>query len=154
MSMWTLFGESTIITIVPAKRRIWTTESSDLSSQESRRGRSVHGRALAASRAPPCTCTIRACRIAVYDVTATSSLRLVSCPSVEPAYGPGHASATATAPLAGGGGPTTPISDCLQRLPLNFSPYITLTCHVSVLFPPISPPYTAVPSKSFPYTPI
>jgi hypothetical protein len=40
--------------------------------------------------------------------------------------------------------------DCVQRLPLNFSPYISLMCHVSVLFPPISPPCTAVPPKSFP----
>jgi hypothetical protein len=34
----------------------------------------------------------------------------------------------------------------------KFLPYIPLTCHVSVLFPPISPPCTAVPPKSFPYT--
>jgi hypothetical protein len=25
--------------------------------------------------------------------------------------------------------------DCVQRFPLNFSPYISLTCHVSFLFP-------------------
>jgi hypothetical protein len=39
-------------------------------------------------------------------------------------------------------------------VPLNLSPYIPLTCHVSVLFPPISPPCTAVPPKSFPYIPL
>jgi hypothetical protein len=37
---------------------------------------------------------------------------------------------------------------------LNFSHYIPLMCHISVLFPPISPPCTAVPPKSFPYTPL
>jgi hypothetical protein len=35
--------------------------------------------------------------------------------------------------------------DCVQRFPLNFFPYIPLTCHVSVLFPPISLRSTAVP---------
>jgi hypothetical protein len=44
--------------------------------------------------------------------------------------------------------------DCVHRLPLNFSSYILLTYHVSVLFPLISPPSTAVPPKSFPYTPL
>jgi hypothetical protein len=44
--------------------------------------------------------------------------------------------------------------DCVQRLSLNFSPYIPLTCHVSVLFPPISSSCTTVPPKSFPYTPL
>jgi hypothetical protein len=44
-------------------------------------------------------------------------------------------------------------SDCLQRFPLNFSPYIPLTCHVSILSPPISPRSTAVPSISILYTP-
>jgi hypothetical protein len=48
----------------------------------------------------------------------------------------------------------TPSLDCLQRLPLNLAPYIPLTCHVSVLFPPISQPCTAVPPKFFPYTPL
>jgi hypothetical protein len=35
--------------------------------------------------------------------------------------------------------------DYLQWFTLNFSLYIPLTCHVSVLFPPISPRSTAVP---------
>jgi hypothetical protein len=35
--------------------------------------------------------------------------------------------------------------DRVQRFPLNFSPYIPLTCHVSVLSPPISSRSTAVP---------
>jgi hypothetical protein len=47
-----------------------------------------------------------------------------------------------------------PPSDCLQPFPLNFSPYISLTCHVSVLSPPISPRSTAVPPISNLYTPL
>jgi hypothetical protein len=46
------------------------------------------------------------------------------------------------------------VLDCLQRLLLNLAPYIPLTCHVSVLFLPISQPCTAVPPKFFPYTPL
>jgi hypothetical protein len=44
-------------------------------------------------------------------------------------------------------------SDYVQRFPLNFSPYIPLTCHVSILSPPISSHSTAVPPISNLYTP-
>jgi hypothetical protein len=40
-----------------------------------------------------------------------------------------------------------------STVPLNFSPYIPLTCHISVLFPPISQRSTVVPPISNLYTP-
>jgi hypothetical protein len=43
-----------------------------------------------------------------------------------------------------------PANSCVQRLPLNFSPYIPLTCHVSVLFPLYLHPVQRFPLNSSP----